>query len=142
MATIHKQLTDYQRLPLLSAALLAGMVTLLAGLAFAADHYASIKSIIYFVLTAGGTFWFPMLASLACLAVGIGTLIVRERTFWLTVVGIIVLEAIFLAAAASAMLNIPSRTTYHFIFMGGGFVLPLVCYCCAAIEHLTARSVG
>jgi len=40
MATSNQQLTDYQRLPLLSAALFAGIVTLLAGLAFAADHYA------------------------------------------------------------------------------------------------------
>jgi len=141
MATFNQQLTDYQRLPLLSAALFAGIVTLLAGLAFAADHYASIKAIIHFILTAGGTFWFPMLASLACWAVGIGILIVKERKPWLSVVAIMVLEALFLAAATYEMPDYTSRNYYHLIFIGAGIVLPLGCFSCAAFIDWAERSV-
>lgn len=56
--------------PLLKAlAMFAGAVSLLAGIGCLLDNYSAIKDSTLYVLTAGGTFWFPVLSALACWAI-------------------------------------------------------------------------
>lgn len=135
MTRIAFALTDKHR-PLLKAlALFAGAVSALAGIGCLLDNYSAIKVSTLYVLTAGGTFWFPVLAALACWAIGHGTLTVRGVKAIRVIAPALVMNAAFLIAAISQFPAWDERNFYHIVFIGAACLLPVVTYGVEFLMH-------
>lgn len=138
MARIAFALSDKHRPLLKPLALFAGAVSALAGIGCLFDNYSAIKDSSLYVLTAGGTFWFPVLAALACWAIGYGTLTVRGIKAIRVIAPALVMNAAFLLAAISQFPVWDERNYYHIVFIGAACLLPVVNYGVELLMHCLA----
>lgn len=129
----------HQRPALLAAVLFAGVVGGFGLLALVLENYHSIWTAAMYVLSGGGTFWFPVVASLACWAAGITIHTIKGDSAWRQIAPIIIVEALFLAAATLQLSTTPPESLNQIIFIIAAYALPVGIFGGAALVSFAER---